>query len=59
MRELMLCLEAHKKKFYHLGFGTTVTRRNFGRLHDIHQNGSFFVTPAKDIAMLYKNHWRV
>ena len=31
MRELMLCLEAHKKKFYHLGFGTTVTRRNFGK----------------------------
>ena len=105
MRELMLCLEANKKKFYHLGFGTTVTRRNFGvdgnvyafdsstidlclsifwwakfrenkggiklhtlfdvktsipvlvvdkgyidfgRLHDIHQNGSFFVTRAKD-----------
>lgn len=31
MRELMLCLEAHKKKFYHLRFGTTVTRRNFGK----------------------------
>ena len=31
MRELMLYLEAHKKKFYHLGFGTTVTRRNFGK----------------------------
>jgi hypothetical protein len=30
MRDLMIGLEAHKSKYYHLGFGTTVTRRNFG-----------------------------
>ena len=31
MRELMPCQEAHKKKLYHLGFGTTVTHMNFGK----------------------------
>ncbi len=31
MRDLMVSLEAHQSKFYHLGFGTTVTRRNFGK----------------------------
>ena len=34
MRDLMLSLEAHKPKYYHLGFGTTVTRRNFGRANE-------------------------
>jgi hypothetical protein len=31
MRDLMLSLEAHQPKFYHLGFGPTVTRRNLGK----------------------------
>jgi hypothetical protein len=31
MRDLMLSLEAHQVKYYHLGFGTTLTRRNFGK----------------------------
>jgi Domain of unknown function (DUF4372)/Transposase DDE domain len=31
MRDLILSLEAHKSKYYHLGFGTTLTRRNFGK----------------------------
>ncbi len=30
MRDLMLGLEAHRSKYYHLGFGTTVSRRNLG-----------------------------
>ncbi len=30
MRDLMLSLEAHKSKYYHLGFSTTVSRRNLG-----------------------------
>jgi hypothetical protein len=30
MRDLMLSLEAHQPKYYHLGFGSTVSRRNFG-----------------------------
>jgi len=34
MRDLMLSLEAHKPKYYHLGFGTTVTRRNFGKANE-------------------------
>ena len=31
MRELMLSLEAHKNKYYHLRFGSTVTRTNLGK----------------------------
>jgi hypothetical protein len=30
MRDLMLSLEAHKSKYYHLGFGPTLSRRNLG-----------------------------
>ncbi|MFC2091061.1 IS4 family transposase, partial [Bacteroidota bacterium] len=30
MRDLILSLEAHKSKYYHLGFGPTVSRRNLG-----------------------------
>ena len=31
MRDLMLSLEAHKNKYYHLGFGATVSRANPGK----------------------------
>ena len=31
MRDLMLSLEEHSPKYYHLGFGPTVTRRNLGK----------------------------
>jgi hypothetical protein len=34
MRDLMLSLEAHKPKYYHLGFGQTVTRRNLGKANE-------------------------
>jgi len=34
MRDLMLSLEAHQPKYYHLGFGQTVTRRNFGKANE-------------------------
>lgn len=30
MRDLILSLEAHRSKYYHLGFVTTVSRRNLG-----------------------------
>jgi len=30
MRDLMLSLEAHRAKYYHLGFGRTISRRNLG-----------------------------
>ena len=30
MRDLILSLEAHKSKYYHLGFGKTISRRNLG-----------------------------
>jgi hypothetical protein len=34
MRDLMLSLEAHQAKYYHLGFGQTVTRRNLGKANE-------------------------
>lgn len=34
MRDLMLSLEPHQSKFYHLGFGNTVSRRNLGNAND-------------------------
>lgn len=34
MRDLMLSIEAHQSKYYHLGFGSTVTRRNLGKANE-------------------------
>ncbi len=34
MRDLILSLEAHRPKYYHLGFGTSVTRRNLGKANE-------------------------
>mgnify|MGYP005863393655 CR=1 FL=1 len=34
MRDLILSLEAHKSKYYHLGFGSTVSRRNLGTANE-------------------------
>jgi hypothetical protein len=34
MRDLMLSLEAHQPKYYHLGFGSTVSRRNLGKANE-------------------------
>jgi len=34
MRDLMLSLEAHRPKYYHLGFGPTVSRRNLGKANE-------------------------
>ena len=34
MRNLMLSLEANKSKYYHLGFGPTVSRRNLGTANE-------------------------
>lgn len=34
MRDLMLSLEAHQPKYYHLGFGSKVSRRNFGTANE-------------------------
>jgi len=34
MRDLMLSIEAHQSKYYHLGFGQTVTRRNLGKANE-------------------------
>lgn len=41
MRDLMLSLEAHQSKYYHLGFGTTVTRRNLGKANQ-NRNSKIF-----------------
>jgi hypothetical protein len=34
MRDLMLSLEAHKSKYYHLGFGSSISRRNLGTANE-------------------------
>lgn len=34
MRDLMMSLEAHKPKYYHLGFGTSISRRNLGTANE-------------------------
>lgn len=34
MRDLVLSLEGHHSKYYHLGFGPTVTRRNLGKANE-------------------------
>jgi len=34
MRDLMIGLEAHKSKFYHLGFGKNVTRSNLSKANE-------------------------
>jgi len=34
IRDLMLSIEAHQPKYYHLGFGSTVTRRNLGKANE-------------------------
>ena len=34
MRDLMLSLEAYQSKYYHLGFGSTVSRRNHGKANE-------------------------
>lgn len=34
MRDLMLSIEPQRPKFYHLGFGNTVSRRNLGNAND-------------------------
>jgi len=34
MRDLMLSLEAHQPKYYHLGFGPSISRRNLGTANE-------------------------
>jgi len=34
MRDLMLSLEAHQPKYYHLGFGPSISRRNLGKANE-------------------------
>lgn len=34
LRDLIVSLEAHRNKFYHLGFGTSVSRRNIGHANE-------------------------
>ncbi len=34
MRDLMMSFEAHQPKYYHLGFGQTISRRNLGKANE-------------------------
>jgi hypothetical protein len=41
MRDLMLSLEAHQPKYYHLGFGPSISRRNLGTANQKRSYGIF------------------
>jgi hypothetical protein len=45
MRDLVLSLEGHQPKFYHLGFGSSISRRNLGTANESANTGQsgFFV----------------
>ena len=52
MRDLIIAIEAHHQKCYHLGLGKHVTRSNLGKANTnrdyrIHRAESFFVVRAK------------
>lgn len=34
MRDLMLSLEANESRYYHLGLGSSITRRNLGKANE-------------------------
>lgn len=53
MRDLMLCLEAHSNKYYHLGFGSTLSRRNLGKAN---QNRDYRI--FEDFACILMNEAR-
>ena len=63
MRDLMLSLEAHQVKYYHLGFGTTLTRLNFGkanqkRNYKILEEFAYFLTEEARRSC-YKNDFEI
>jgi len=41
MRDLMLSLDAHQPKYYHLGLGKTITRKNLGKANEKRSYGIF------------------
>jgi hypothetical protein len=63
MRDLMLSLEAHRTKYYHLGFGPTLTRRNLGKSNcnrDYRIFEDFAYTLMKEArSSFYKNDFQV
>jgi hypothetical protein len=68
MRDLMLSLEAHQPKYYHLGFGPTITRRNLGKANQRRSYKIFeefaiilitSLEEATEIATLYKKRWEI
>ena len=63
MRDLMLSLEAHQPKYYHLGFGSSVSRRNFGTANENRSHKIFeefaYVLIAEARKSSYKNDFEV
>lgn len=41
MRDLMLSLEAHQTKYYHLGLGSAISRRNLGKANENRSSAIF------------------
>ena len=63
MPDLMLSLEAHENKYYHLGFGSTVTRTNLGkanrnRNYRIYEEFAYILI-AENRKSCYKNGFEV
>lgn len=63
MRDLMLSLEAHQPKYYHLGFGSSVSRRNFGTANENRSHKIFeefaYVLIAEARRSSYRNDFEV
>lgn len=58
MRDLMLSLEAHQSRYYHLGFGTTISRRNLGKANE-RRNCKIFKRLACVLIEEARKRWEV
>ncbi|WP_201741527.1 DUF4372 domain-containing protein [Sinomicrobium soli] len=57
MRDLMLSLEAHRSKYYHLGLGRSVSRRNLGKANEKRSCKIFEEFAYVLIEQARKNHY--
>ncbi|MCF8716344.1 IS4 family transposase [Joostella atrarenae] len=58
MRDLMLSLEAHRSKYYHLGFGKSISRRNLGKANEKRSSKIFEEFAAVLIEQARKSYYR-
>lgn len=58
MRDLMLSLEAHHSKYYHLGFGKSISRRNLGKANERRSHKIFEEFAHVLIQQARESHYR-